>query len=270
MTSRRLLRVAGLVFAACTCISVAACSNDPEVASDTFYGPSADIGNGTVRTFTTVDDDGNPTVVGIRLSEGTMDGLPTVDEVPPKMLMLDFPDQASGTVFDHVMMNWNSQGHVPPPLFGKPHFDVHFFMTDMSSVMSIDPADPDFATKASRLPDAKYIPSDFGLLPGPPVAEQAVPGMGVHLVDSTENFVPGVYDFQQTFINGVWDGRYTFIEPMMTREYLLTHPTLSQDVKQPSAYQKSGYFPTRYTIRYDDVADEYVIALEGLTMREAS
>ena len=180
--------------------------------------------------------------------------------------------QPEATAFDHVMMNWNPQGHDPVVLFAKPHFDFHFDMDDMAAIQAISPSDPDYTAKAEHMPEARYVPQDYVVPPGPPVAEQAVPGMGVHLVDSSDtSLVPGSYDFQQIIINGVWDGRYTFIEPMITREWLLTKPTLQQQpLKQPTAYQKAGYYPTAYSVRVDEQTNEYVIALTGMTMREAS
>ncbi len=135
--------------------------------------------------------------------------------------------------------------------------------------MAIDPSVPDFATKAAHMPDPRYVPVDYVLPPGPAI-DNAVPAMGLHWTDKAENMVPGQYDFQQIFINGTWDGEYTFMEPMMTREWMLTRATVDQPVKQPAAYQRTSYYPTTYSVRYDDTAKEYVIFLGGLTMRQAS
>lgn len=82
--------------------------------SGTFFGPSQTLGNGSVRTYTTLDDGGRPTEVGLRLTATALDGLPETSTGLPPTLMLDFPDQASETAFDHVMLNWNAQGHEPP------------------------------------------------------------------------------------------------------------------------------------------------------------
>ena len=46
-------------------------------------------------------------------------------------------------VLNHVMLNWNPQGHEPPELFGKPHFDFHFDMVDMATMQAINPDDPE-------------------------------------------------------------------------------------------------------------------------------
>ncbi len=259
--------------AACMALAfLTACSSESAApsSSGTFFGPSQPMGNGTIKTFVTVDEAGAPSEVGLRLTRSTLEGLPQ-DTGLGQTLMLDFPDQAGGTAFDHVMLNWNAHGHEPEALFSKPHFDFHFDMVDMATIEGIKPDDPNYAAKAERLPDAKYLPESYVLPPGPPAAEQAVPGMGVHLVDGSDtSLVPGSYDFQQIIINGAWDGRYTFIEPMITRDYLLTQPALEQPLKQPQAYQKSAYYPTTYTVSVDEQTQDYVISLSGMTMRQAS
>lgn len=223
-----------------------------------------------MKAYAVLDDDGNPSAVGLRITEAGLEGLPATDPVPPQMEMLDFPDQASATVFDHVMVNWMAQGHEPMGLFGKPHFDFHFVMADMAALAAIQPSDPQFPQQAAKLPDAEYTPTGFVLPPGPPPEQQAVPGMGVHLVDSATPLEPGKYDFKEIFLNGVWDGNYTFMEPMITREFLLTKPTITADIKQPEAYQDSGYFPTVYNVRFDDTTKEYVIELGGMKMQTAT
>jgi Domain of unknown function (DUF5602) len=275
MAAHRALRGAVLTVAACAGVtSLAGCSAESsqsasKTASDsgTFAGPSQELGDGTVKTYVTLDDGGQPTEVGLRLTPTAMDGLPQ----SATTLMIDFPDQAADTAFDHVMLNWNPQGHEPPELFGRPHFDFHFAMVDMATMEAINPDDAAYAVKAEHFPEAKYVPQDYVLPPGAPAAAQAVPNMGVHLVDSSDtSLVPGEYDFTQIVINGVWDGQYTFVEPMITRDWLMTEPSLEQPLKQPEAYQEPGYYPTSYAVRVDQQTEEYVVSLGGLTMRDAS
>jgi Domain of unknown function (DUF5602) len=275
MITRRILHGTRLAVAACTTLLVlcacsaasAASTGAAPTTSGTFFGPSEGLGNGTIKTYTTLNDSGQPTEVGVQLTRTALDGLPQNDTT----LMLALPDQAATTAFDHVMVNWNPQGHDPVALFGKPHFDFHFDMVDMAAMQDINPADQNYAAKAQHAPEAKYVPQDYVVPPGPPVAEQAVPGMGVHLVDSSDTaLVPGAYDFHRIVINGTWDGRYTFVEPMVSRDWLLTDPTSEQTLKQPQAYQKSGYFPTTFSVHRDEQTKDYVIALAGLTMRRSS
>jgi hypothetical protein len=274
MSTRRVRRGTGLAIAACTalaCLSACSGESEPSTKSGTFFGPSQNLGNGTVKTYTTLDEGGNPTEVGLRMTATALDGLPQTTTDPPHMLMLAFPDQAATTAFDHVMLNWNPEGHVPAALFREPHFDFHFDMVDMATMQAISPADQNFAAKAEHAPEAKYVPQDYIVPPEPPVVAQAVPGMGMHLVDSSDaSLVPGSYDFDQIVINGTWDGRYTFIEPMITREWLLTNPTSQQGLKLPQAYQEAGYYPTNYGVHVDEQTKDYVISLAGLTMRTAS
>lgn len=273
MRTLRVTRGIGSVVAACTALTLLSGCGGASAASGagTFFGPSQPLGNGTVQTYAVLDDAGNPTEVGLRMTPTALDGLPGPADGPPPMLMLDFPDQAARTAFDHVMVNWNPEGHDPVVLFGEPHFDFHFDMVDMAALDAINPADPEFAAKAERAPEAKYVPEGYVVPPGGTAAEQAVPGMGVHLVDSTDtSLVPGSYDFEQILINGTWDGRHIFIEPMITREWLLTGPNLEQPLKLPQAYQRAGYHPTTYGVHVDERSKDYVITLGGMTMRVAS
>lgn len=256
-----------LVAGCCALILVSGCAGSAKAG--TVLGAPQSMGNGSIRSFVTLDQAGDPTEVGVRLTATALDGLAAEDTVPPKMTMLELPAPASATVFDHVMLNWNSHGHPPAELFGTPHFDFHFYLADAASVMAINPAAPDFVARAAHLPESKYVPKDYVPDPLPP-AQAGVPGMGVHWFDSSEGFEPGKYVFTQTFINGSWDGRYTFMEPMLTREWLLTKASVRQDIKQPAAYQRAGYFPTVYSVRFDDSAKEYVITLGGMVKHDAS
>ncbi|MDQ2791767.1 MAG: DUF5602 domain-containing protein [Actinomycetota bacterium] len=270
MHSHYIRRYVGPIVAVCATLTLlAGCGNGQASKGGTFFGAPQSIGNGMAKSYVTLDDSGKPTEVGLRMSAASLDGLPAEDTVPPGMLMLDLPKQASTTVFDHLMLNWNSHGHAPAVLFGKPHFDMHFYMVDPAAVAKIDPSSADFATRAAHLPDAKYVPVGYVPPPGP-AAKNTVPAMGMHWTDSADGIVPGKYDFTQILINGSWDGTYTFIEPMMTREWMLTKQPVRENLKQPQAYQHSGYSPTTYSVRYDDQTKEYSISLGGMIMHQAS
>ncbi len=61
------------------------------------------------------------------------------------------------------------------------------------------------------------------------------------------------------------------MEPMITRAWLLTEPTLQEEIKQPSAYQRSAYYPpTVYTVRFDDRTQEFEVALSEMVFRGES
>src|SRR6478735_4483716 len=163
MRSRRLGRGVRLAVAvgtalafACSCTSgTTQTSGSGAPSNGTVFGPSQPLGNGTVKTSVTLDGAGQ-------------------------------------TAFNHVMLNWNPQGHETAELFGKPHFDFHFDMVDMTTMQAINPDDPKFAAKAEHLPEPRFVPQDYVVPPNPPVMAQVVPGMGVHLVDSSDaTLVPG-------------------------------------------------------------------------------
>jgi hypothetical protein len=47
----------------------------------------------------------------------------------------------------------------------------------------------------------------------------------------------------------------------------LTKPNVTEPIKLPSRYAKSGYYPTRYSVSYDAAKKQYTVALEGMTLR---
>lgn len=240
---------------------------DPVDESGTVYGDTIDLGSGKARTFATLDADGDVTEIGIRMNEAAMEGLPT-DTTVFHSYSLALPAEASSTVIEYVMLDWNPAGHPPVGIFTSPHFDMHFYMQTEAETMTIMPG-ADFQTKAETFPGADYIPEDY-FVP-PPV--EAIPMMGVHWADSTDGtYVPLISckPFTEVMIYGSWNGKLTFIEPMMTRAWLMTKPTHTEDLKLPAKYQQSGLFPTTYSVKFDATAGEYVITLGGLTERTAS
>ncbi|MFC7425225.1 DUF5602 domain-containing protein [Nocardia tengchongensis] len=261
---RELVRLTG-VFVGVVVLAAGCSSSASTDRAGTYEGAGQQLGNGTIRTYVAVDSDGHPTEIGVRLTKAALDGLPAVDPAPDQPLTIDLPlpSQAAGTDFDHVTVNWNAQGHAPTNLFGVPHFDFHFYMTDMAAQHAIDPTVVGYSEAASNVPAPQYVPQDYLMVP-----DSAFPMMGVHWVDGTVPLDPSQFHFTQILINGSWDGKYTFIEPMITRAYLLSDPSLTQDLKQPQAFQKTGYFPTRYSVQHD--ADFYTVALTGMAHHDAA
>src|SRR5688500_7482770 len=85
-----LARGARTTVAACMALAfLTACSSESAApsSSGTFFGPSQPIGNGTVKTYVTVDEAGAPTEVGLRLTRSALDGLPQ-DTGPGQTMML--------------------------------------------------------------------------------------------------------------------------------------------------------------------------------------
>ncbi|MET1072975.1 MAG: hypothetical protein ABWY11_10060, partial [Umezawaea sp.] len=152
--------------------------------------------------------------------------------------------------------------------FGEPQIAFHFYTIDGNEAMTaIDPkGQPD---KARHLLDPRYVATDYIAEPGDPV-EKTVPAMGLHWLDSKREFGPGKSEFAEVFVHGSWDGKQIFLEPLATRKFLLTKPDVNAPVKQPSAVQFDGYYPTDYTIRYDQPTNEYVVSIGKMIPRQAS
>ncbi|ELZ52416.1 hypothetical protein [Halorubrum distributum] len=128
----------------------------------TSYGRSVDLGNGSVRTFTTETPSGEPKYHGVEFDRAALEGLPDAGDLKDAdnrdeddkyqaggqatevhfkqslQFFVPFPD-AELTPFTFLGLNWNPGGH-----FGgagawlKPHFDVHFHMLDPARVDAVE------------------------------------------------------------------------------------------------------------------------------------
>lgn len=217
-----------------------------------YYGDSISLGNGGVRTWVIVDSEGNPSVVGATFREGTLDNLNNFEEY----FSIPMPKEAYNTLFDHLFFVWVVNGHVP--FWFAPHFDLHFTMVSESEREGVIPG-----ADAIPLPD-KYIPQDYKSDNGH--TGDAIARMGVHWWDNTTPEANGGL-FTTTMLFGVYHGAITFIEPMISKTYLESQPTVTLDIKQPLSYQRSGYWPTKYSITYDANSKEYHITLEAFVKR---
>ena len=176
--------------------------------------------------------------------------------------------------FTYVLNNWNPHGHMPPGIYDKPHFDVHFYMNPNEERLAIRPGPCDALVHCDdyelgkNLPEAKYLHPDFADL------DAIEPAMGNHLADLTSPEHHGE-PFTHTFIYGTWDGEVTFLEPMVTHDWYADLASGSigdscHEIKQPEAYAESGWYPTEYCLRYRENRDELTTSLESFEFHEAS
>jgi hypothetical protein len=240
------------------------------------YGAPVRVGEGRARAYVVLDEKngGAPLEIGVALDERALDGLPAgiagaaVESMGKPMSMgndyvLPLPAH-NPTPYQLIVLNWNPNGHEPPQLYGKPHFDFHFYTIDDATRMSIVPSDPSYAAKAANFPGAKMAPGYFP--PPAPPALAAVPMMGLHWTDPTSpEFSPA--GFSRTFIYGSWDGELIFAEPMITRDFLLTRPNVLLDVPVATQFATAGYYPAAYRVVFDAQAREYRVALAKLPWR---
>jgi hypothetical protein len=261
-------------------------SHSTEIDSTkTISGEQKNVGNGTVRTWLKVDiKTGEPRSIGITLTESALTGLPAdsdaAQEGPVKLRLMDggpnhtfeyelkFPPEVAETAFSHMGFNWNPEGHGPKGIFTKPHFDVHFYMATPEYrhgiIVDLQDADPIHVKTSNLEPPGQFLPPDYQLAPN-----TAEPRMGSHYADVTSpQLKPG--NFANIFLIGAHGGNILFWEPMLTKAYLETQPNFTAKLKLPEAYPVSGYYPTAYSVVYDQQRKEFNISLDGLTFRLAS
>lgn len=228
-----------------------------------YYGKPVVFAGSVVRTYVTLDKANTPIELGIEIPAQVFTNLPKTGSD----LVFEFPQQAGRTPFRFMDMGWNPQGHPPADTYTVPHLDFHFYMQSLEERNSIDPGpceglDCGDYERAMRAVPARYVPRDYRNVGA------VAPRMGNHLIDPASgefNHQP----FTRTFLYGTYDGRMTFYEPMLALQYLLSQPNEYLDLKLPTDYAESGYYPTRYSVRFDAAKRVYRISLERFVYRAA-
>ena len=216
----------------------------------TFYGPTIPFEGGIARAWVSEDLNGTPMAVGVNFSERALKNLPTV----PKDYILNLPNHSATDFFKHVFINWNPLGHEPDPIYGLPHFDIHFYNITSADRILIGPND---SIQFANAPDTQYVPPFYVQTPG------GVPMMGAHWIDVLSPEFNGSL-FTKTFILGSYDGEFIFWEPMITLDYFLTRPDVTIPIRQPQAFHQDGWYPQNYLIRFTTSPNQYTVALTDL------
>lgn len=230
-----------------------------------FYGPATPIGEGVARAWVSTDKQGTPLSVGVNISERVVQSL----REEPGLFTLDLPKQAEGTLYEHITLDWNPQGHPPEGTYTLPHFDLHFYMISeekRTAIPPLAPFDENGELQFDELPAPAYVPEDY--VPDPGI----IPNMGVHWLDPEAGEHHGE-TFTHSFIYGSYDGEFIFHEPMFTVAYLndlkqMDHQSESYGIKQPERYQMEGYYPMEYSLTYNPTPGEYIISLDKLSYQQ--
>ena len=219
------------------------CSNDvTESTTRDFTSAQIAVGAGLAWTEMTVDRSNSIQSMALVFTEGTLSNLPTT--LPGTEFIIPLPSQGPASVFNHVGINWQPQGHPPPMVYTVPHFDVHYYLVSIQERDAMTPADPQFGAKGARAPSAAEAPPGYT---GDPFA---IPRMGAHYLDMQSHEFRGL-PFTSTMVYGFYDGKMVFIEPMMTKAYLESKPNDTMAIRVPSAYPKPGRYPTQYRVVHD-------------------
>lgn len=230
-----------------------------QVSTSTYYwGPVIQMGNGHIRSFGELETQTDkPLRVGFELTAGALQNLPPAHSAPdhhgPHYMVKLHPKVKSSTLFDHLVVDWNAQGHEPGPYLA-PHFDFHVYMITNDQRLQITAGDP---LSVAPLP-AGYLPNDYIGPLGPE------PQMGGHCVDITSPELlpptdPNSHPFTHTFIYGAYNSKVAFFEPMITLDYLANAAGGSFNIKQPANVSAAGYYPTKYSISQESSGKRYVV-----------
>lgn len=265
----------------------------------TTWGKSEALGDGEIRTFVTLDEAGNPSLVGVYFGESALSGLPETPSdgesdikdadgnviIPccGHEVLVEFPEAISATPLDHFVMNWNPVGHPPAGVYESPHFDLHFYTISVEDRDAIAMATADTLCMVPNPPDVggehpvavscevfeqATMPLPDDQVPPGFISLGAVePRMGDHLGSFEASELHGE-PFTYTWIYGAYGGRLIFYEPMVTAAFLEEkHEEVCTEIAMPEAMPEPGYYPSEYCIRYlpgeEDGAGAYVVSLES-------
>ncbi|RNI29173.1 DUF5602 domain-containing protein [Rufibacter latericius] len=232
---------------------------EPNDGLQIYRGATVDIGNGKATAWISVNNEDEPVELGLELTNGALQDLPhtnfSVASVP-------LPDQAKElTPFDHIQIDWASQGHGMPgptgPSFIDPHYDIRFFMTSLQERMTI-PAPTDPSAKFDVLPPTGYMPADY--FPG----GSRLPGIGRHWADGL-----GFLGMTNAMVLGSYNGKFTFVSPIVTITELQSRNKTSTTFSQPQYFQESNtYYPTKYNIYADETGEQnHQVTLSDFVLR---
>ena len=255
-----------ILFIALAAIAVTSCKKDDLARNGIYKGTVENVHNGKGWTWVQISNTGNPEKLAVVLTDEALNSVPVGgngdghghgDE---NAWTLKLHPKASVTPFDHVGLGWNPIGHEPEPIYGKPHFDFHFYMMTSQEVNAIPPYEVD-STGFKNWPAPEYFPATY-FNPG-----GGVPKMGAHWIDATSPELNG-QPFTQTFIYGGYAGKVSFYEPMITLEFLKNTNNFERAIPQPAKVQKSGWYPTKMRVKKHNGTTEVI--LDGFVYRQQS
>ena len=226
---------------------------------NTFYGPVVQMGNGHLRSWINITRDDNiPLAIGIEFTAASLNNLPTDPlNFAANTFVLKLHQKAKDvTPYQHIMVNWEPNGHEPPGIYNVPHFDMHFYKISVADRLAITGV-------PGVLPPAGYLPASYV------IQAATVPQMGTHWLDpSSPELPPTLAPFTYTFIYGSSNGKTIFNEPMITRAFMLGGLSVSTAFPQPLLFSPNNTnYPTVYKIWKSAENGRYYVALTDFIWR---
>lgn len=253
-------------FASVALLALSSCKKDPvEKSNTTFKGEVKTFQHGKAWTWYEVDGNNKPLRIAIAIDDAAMNSLDRGDgeggeHNHSNSISMKLHSRAEGTPFNHVMLEWNPQGHPPMNIYTKPHFDFHFYTTNEAQRLAI-PVYEQAQEKFDNFP-FDYMPANYVPIPG------GVPQMGTHWVDRTAPELAPGGTFTQTFLYGSYNGDVTFYEPMITEDFLKQNATFQRDIPVPARFKKAGWYPTTMRVAKADGTTHVII--ENFVHRQAN
>jgi hypothetical protein len=219
-------------------------------ANDTLPGETVAMGKGSLACWAEVDAQKNPVRIGITLKGVKVSDLPNVPyngaAVP---FTVDLPKGLKDTPFTDVSVDFMTNGHEPQPVYGVPHYDLHFYLEPEAVRQKWTIAsDEDKKVFSQPVPDG-YMPADYVMAPG-----TEIPMMGSHWVDVKAPELNG-QPFTTTMIYGTYDGRVVFLEPMVAMSFIEEGKDFEGSVPLPEKVSKKGWYPTKWWMDVDSASD---------------
>ena len=268
-------------------------SAEPKPSAARSEGAYANVGKSRISTYSEMEPGKGPKVIGVSFPSAALKDLPTSHSAerhcadrnkdgkisrPAECNMwhewaIPLPSEVASrqdVPIKWALVNWNPMGHIPPGVYDKPHFDVHFYLDSIENVFAIEPGTcgAEFVRCDQHELGKKPIPANY-LPPDYMDVDAVAPAMGSHLVDTTGPEFSGK-PFTRTWIYGIYDGRITFYEEMVSLDYMLSKPDACSTFKTAAAVDQTGYYPTESCVRYDAGTDTYTVSLEKFVLRERS
>jgi hypothetical protein len=256
------------------------------VQAATFYGEKVSLGDGYTNSFVTLDNNGNPSDIGVVFSQTALESLPT-GHASDIALNLSLPTQVSAAPFNLIELNYRPHGHGPEgTTFEDPHFDIDIYRVSEAERQSICPNPVTITTEygnrvprcvgdelelASRTPDPGAVPPNF--VPIPTTDDfYAEAYHGVRWFDANQLLPQALGDepFTSVYQYGYYDGKMVLQEVNFSSSFLQTKPNTSTPMIQPNLFPESGYYPTEYRLSYDATNQEYALSLTGLKYQLAT